>query len=123
MPVRTAPESDPFGGDSFPVVLSSGKPFLSINRDGCAAGVTNGDIPVGLALAFGKVVREHLRYPGPILLKKADRSLARVGCQHLLSTGQPAACGSSGALPLSLIPFSITIYDMVTSASMWPRAP
>lgn len=57
-----------------------------------AAGVANGDPEgeirlVGLALGFEKVVHGRLPYSGPILLQKADRGLARVGCQHLLYTG------------------------------------
>lgn len=57
-----------------------------------AAGVANGDPEgeirlVGLALGFEKVVHRRLPYSGPILLQKADRGLARVGCQHLLYTG------------------------------------
>lgn len=56
-----------------------------------AAGVANGDPEgeirlVGLALGFEKVVHGRLPYSGPILLQKADRGLARVGCQHLLYT-------------------------------------
>lgn len=54
-----------------------------------AAGVANGDPKgeirlMGLALGFEKVVHGRLSYSGPILLKKADRGLARVGGQHLL---------------------------------------
>lgn len=57
-----------------------------------AAGVANGDPKgeirlVGLALGFEKVVHGRLPYSGPIFLQKADRGLARVGCQHLLYTG------------------------------------
>lgn len=66
-----------------------------------AAGVANGDPKgeirlMGLALGFEKVVHGRLSYSGPILLKKADRGLARVGGQHLLYAGQPAACSSAG---------------------------
>lgn len=58
-----------------------------------AAGVANGDPEgeirlMGLALGFEKVVHGRLSYSGPILLKKADRGLARVGGQHLLYAGK-----------------------------------
>lgn len=58
-----------------------------------AAGVADGDPEgeiwlMGLALGFEKVVHRRLSYSGPILLKKADRGLARVGGQHLLYAGE-----------------------------------
>lgn len=69
-----------------------------------AAGVANGDPEgeirlMGLALGFEKVVHGRLSYSGPILLKKADRGLARVGGQHLLYAGR------EGHRPVSHFPF------------------
>ena len=78
---------------------------------------------VDLALAFEKVVHEHLPYPGPTLLKKADRSLARVSCWHLLSTGQPAACGGAGAPLLALVPFSVTTGTQLLQPACGPVHP